>query len=418
MKTTPTILSALFAVTAAFAQTAEPEVKPLAPPQKVAEGTWVESEGHGAGRADALANAIELAIQRVHGTYVAKGSNLRARMSLVKSGDENLKQDGVLEIGRVTQQLEGFIAQMDQPSYGEVKDGWQARVRCLVADYDPKTSARFVVRLQESFAERGEQHVWVLRNLDKETDRPTTSQPAAIGGSDLQARLVNTDRIKISATGPGVKVTADSDPAEAAKKGRALVASHRVEIAWSPVVVDVTTRRSVVPGAPRKQLLDGATMRVEIAVADLVEQTEAVKTTFDVAVPAAAGSENSPENRELLARATLAAAYDEVVQKIYFALRPPRVLAVAKSEGDTPTWTVEADLPFDLAAQLAEIAQPEFGVETSFGEARWKSLGSARLLPGTAQRSKHTATFALGADAVPDRIEPDRTRLGFTKTAK
>ena len=389
------------------------EAKPLAAPERVPGGTWVDSEGYGPGRADALANALELAIQQVHGVSISKCATLRARLSVATRGDENRNTDGVLEVGRVAQQLEGFVAKVETPRYAEVKDGWQARVRCLVADYDPKSSDSFVVQLVEVFGGDSGEQTWQVQDLDQETGRTSTTVPAKLCGSELQERLQATNRIKISAAGNGVRVSADSDRTEAAKQGHALVASHRIEVRWRPVTFDLMTTMAYVPGGARNRVLNGATLHVEILMRDLVQQKEMVKAEFDVPVTVEKGTAYSEETRQRLAQSVLAAAYDAVVMKLYFALRPPIVLDLKKTEGDAPKWIVEADIPYDFAAQIADVRPIEFGVDTAVGQVRWKSHASAHLLPGKQQLSRYTASFVLDPGSDPDRIVPGTTRMGI-----
>lgn len=409
MHTTTFLLSSLFTASLALAaaQTPGAPVTPASPaaaetkPVATAKGTWVTAEGHGPGRQDALAAAIESAVMQVHGVGVAKGSTLKARLAVAKRGDENQATDAVLEVGRVTQQLEGFVLQMEQPTYTKVEDGWQATVRCLVADYDAAAVERFVVQFREVFPDGGTQHTWVLGDA---------RNGAALTGSDLATRLTNTQRIVLSAAGRGVAVRADSARAEAAKQGQALVASHAIEVAWSPVVVDVMDRPTL-PGARRKQALVRGAMRGTIQVVDLVGQSKVVDATFEVAIPAAEGTANSEANRDELLRRVLSAANDEVVMKVCFALRPPKVLAVTKGEGEQPA-VIDVDIPFDFADQMARLGGLEFQKETSLGDARTVSLGGALLLPADRQPTKGATRVALGPGVDPSTIEVGVARLG------
>jgi hypothetical protein len=390
--------------------------------EKAAHGTWSEARGSGPTRHDALGQAIEGAVMRVNGLRVATGPALRARLGLVKTQDGSVTTtEGTLDVARVVQQLEGFVDQVEVKHEQKGPDGqWTVQVRCLVAAYDPK-QAEFVVQLagapksgrDVAYQDLG---TCLILNIDEESGAQNRSGPHAIPGTRIGDCLVGTNRVKLGYRGPGVRLDGDSDPRQAGKTGKGLVATHRIDIEWDPVVVRVVTRKQSKsrPTSRRAQDLDTAYVTARIAVRNLVEKTELPPFELPIVCPAEWFRRGDValalDQESLLAMAQRVAAFAEVevAKRVYFALRPPLVLNKKQGEGDRAPWLVEVDLPRHLAAEFDTF---EFGRDGSLGGSGWRPAGRGKLVGG-----EQTSIFELDADSKPAEIQVGATRLEPTKT--
>lgn len=399
-----------------------PAAAELPPLEKVANGTWSEARGSGPTRQDALAQAIEGAVMRVNGLRVATGPALRARLGLVKNQDGSVSTtEGTLEVARVVQQLEGFVDQAEVKQEQKGADGlWSVQVRCLVASFDPNR-AEFVVQL--AGAPKGGRDVayqdlgtCLVLNVDEETGTQSRSGPYNIAGTRIGDCLVGTNRVKIGYRGPGVQMDGDSDPRQAAKAGKGLVATHRIDVEWDPVVMRVVKKKVLKsnPGKPRERHLDTAYVTARIAVRNLVEKTEVASFELPIVCPAdwfrrgEAPLALDQENLLAMAQRVAAFAEVEVAKRVFFALRPPLVLNKKQGEGDRAPWLVEVDLPRHLAAEFDTF---EFGRDGSLGGSGWRPVGRGKLVGG-----EQTSIFELDADSKPAEIQVGATRLEPTKS--
>lgn len=417
LRSTPCVLQVLLAA-AATAMAAQAQDAPALPPlEPAAKGTWSEARGTGPTRSDALGQAIEGAVMRVNGLRVATGPALRARLGLVKNQDGSVcSTEGTLEVARVVHQLEGFVDQVEVKEEKQGANGsWSVHVRCLVAGYDPKR-AEFVVQLAGSpkqgrdlpYQELGS---CLLVNVDEETGTQSSSGPHALAGTRVAECLVNTNRVKIGYRGAGVRLDGDSDPREAAKAGKGLVATHRIDIEWDPVVVRVVTRKQSKsrPTSRRHQDLDTAYVTARIAVRNLVEKTEIPVFDVPIVCPAAwfrQGDEALATDQDSLrgyAQRVAAFAEGEVAKQVYFKLRPPVVLRKWQGDGERAPWFVEVDLPRHVASEFAVF---EFGHKGTVSGSGWHPVARGKLVDGG-----DTSTFELAPGGDVAAIENGKTLL-------
>lgn len=390
------------------------------PPLEPAErGTWSVADGTGPTLHAARANAIEAAVMRVNGVRVATGPAMRSRLGLVKNADASITTtEGELEVAQVTQQLEGFVDQVEFVQQGKGEDGlWLARVRCLVAGYDPKR-ADFIILLGGlgaggrvgAYEDLG---TWRLQQTDLATGRTEVSGPFAIPGTRIGDCLVNTGRVRIGYAGPGARPDADSDPSEAGKRGKALVATHQVDVSWEPVVLRTSIPKPLasLPGKSRPLQFQGATVTARIRVRNLVEKTEQPSFEIPILIPAPwfaeRGQERPPADQDSLQQYAQRAANfaeSEVAKAIYFTLQPPVVLR--KWQDGSGAWLVEADLATHIAQEFSAFELGKYG---SLGGAQWRSFGIARLADGVP--AGWTSTFQLEPTADAAAIVSGTTLL-------
>jgi len=408
-------LSALVAMPAvALAQEPSVATSNLPPLEPAGRGTWSVAEGTGPTVHAARANAIEAAVQRVNGVRVATGPAMRSRLGLIKNADASITTtEGELEVAQVTQQLEGFVDQVEFVQQRKEEGGaWTVRVRCLVSGYDPKR-ADFIILLGGLGAAYEDLGTWRLQQTDLANGSTEASGPFAIPGTRIGDCLVNTGRVKIGYAGPGVRPDADSDPREASKRGKALVATHQVDVAWEPVVLRTSLPKPLasLPGKSRTPQFQGATVTARIRVRNLVEKTELPPFEIPILIPAPWFADREQErpgtDRDSLqqyAQRAASFAETEVAKAIYFALQPPVVLR--KWQDGSGAWLVEAELATHIAQEFTAFELGKYG---SLGGAQWRSSGLARLADGIP--AGWTSTFRLEPTADANAIVPGATLL-------
>lgn len=391
----------------------------LPPLEPTERGTWSVAEGTGLTVHAARANAIEAAVMRVNGARVATGPALRSRLALVKNADASITTtEGEWEVAQVTQQLEGFVDQVEfLQQRKEEGGGWTVRVRCLVSGYDSKR-ADFIILLGGlgaggrvvAYEDLGS---WRLQQRDLATDRVEAAGPFAIPGTRIGECLASTGRVKFGFAGPGVRLDGDSDAREAAKRGKGLVATHQIDVAWEPVVLRTSIPKPLasLPGKSRPPQFLGATVTARIRVRNLVEKTEPPPFEIPIQIPAAwfaeRGQERVPADQDSLQRYAQRAAKfaeSEVAKAIYFTLQPPVVLRKWQEAGGA--WLVEADLATHIARDFTAF---ELGKEGSLDGAQWRSFGIARLADGVP--AGWTSTFRLEPAADVAAIVPGATLI-------
>lgn len=352
----------------------------LPPLQKVDGGTLSEADGNGASRHEAMLDAVQNAILRVNGLHMKSEPGLQARLSVVRKKESIVDSvNGSLELGGLSHQLAGYVLGVEEVSHGEGRDGtWQVRARCIVSTYDPET-APFVVQFA-GFSENNRDVSYVdvktieAEVFDGDSGRTEEYQPESVSGMGLLDRM--TRLLKVVARGPGVPLTGNSDPREAAKAGKELVPTYRIEVSWSPCKAHYV-RPKTPPNLPVRQnpVLQGITLEARVRIRDLVLGTVVLEQTIPCNVSAAEFKNGL--NAEALS-AVVKDAQTRVLQTIYFSLRPPVVLdrqADAASDGAAqPTSELDelAKERAELAAEWAAIAKdkPELAKQAELAKAK------------------------------------------------
>ncbi len=387
---------------------AQPSQPPAAATAETPPGSaWSEGFGRATNYRSALANAIEDAVAKVKGISVARGPAVRSRLSVVsdhKDGDKdgwfNGEADGEREW--VQQQIAGFVLRYEVLRKEKGQDGqWEITVKALVAANDG-IDTTIVIDLQDNDLRK-----WQLERFEEGSGSGAFArQSGDFAGPRIAEYLRKSRLVKIVAKGAGVAVGAGSSPREREKAGHQVVASHRVVVAWQPLVVQsmVEKPNKARPTAgPRPEFLSGGAVQVSIKVEDLVENTELLEETFTV--PADPGASQSVEQIDAYVNALVDKAKAVVAEKVFFALKPPVVLR--KWQGPGGEWLVEAQVARRVAATYAAFA---VGNNGSLASPDWQSLGRAVLVDGNDTR----CTFRLeGVDTA--QVEPNLTEVRPTK---
>jgi hypothetical protein len=367
-----------------------------------AGGTWSEGFGRATNYRSALANALEDAVGKVKGISVARGPALRSRLSVVSEHSDGDKQgwfDGEADSERewVQQQIAGFVLGYEVVKKDKGGDGqWEVTVKAQVASRAAEEGV-LVIDLADSDLRR-----WQLERSDEEVPGSVTKQAGEFAGPKIGEYLRKTRLVKIVAKGAGVQVGEGSAVREREKAGHQLVASHRVTIAWQPIVVQslIEKPNKARPSSrPRPEYLTGGSVQVSIRVEDLVENVELLDETMTV--PADGGSSMPVEQIDAYVNALVDKAKGIVAEKVFFTLRPPVVL---RKWQEGTEWRVEVRMSKRIAASYRAFL---VGNNGSLSSPDWQSLGGASLLEG----GESTCILRLEGVDDPSRIEPDVTEV-------
>jgi hypothetical protein len=403
-RTTRSVLAAALATTAVLAAQEPAAGAPPAPPPAVlpapAGDTWSEGFARAGTYRAAIAQALEDAVAKVRGVAIARGPEVRSRLTIVgehKDGERDGWFDGTAEGERewVQQQVAGFVVTYEVQEKKKADDRqWEVRVRALVAGHDRFESA-LVIDLTD-----GEVRKWQLDRYEEGgVDRPFAQKTGEFQGPRIADYLRSTGAVQILADRSAADrgQPAGASARERDKAGRQLVASHRVTVEWQPVLVQSVVERSNPArptSGPRPEYLSGGSVAVALRIVDVVHGTELLSERF--AVGAEPGATMPVERIDAYVTALVDRAKAQVAQRLYFALRPPVVLR--KWAGEGGAWFVEARFDRRVAVAFPAFA---IGLNGSLAAPDWQSLGAATFVGGTST----TCTFRLEGPVDVTRIE-------------
>ncbi len=359
---------------------------------------WSEGFGRATSYRAALAQALEGAVGKAKGIEIARGPSIRSRLAVVsehKDGDKSGFFDGKSELERewVQQQIAGFVKSYEVTKKGKAKDRmWEVSVRALVASVD-QLESELIIELIDNDLRK-----WQLERYEEDgPGRAFDRRKGNFRGPKIGEYLRRSGAVKVVSTGPGVKVTGNSDRTQREKVGHQLVASHRVVINWQPLVVSSLVERPNIArpsSGPRTEYMKGGAVQVSVRVENLIERTVMLDETFDV--PADKPGMYSADRLDAFVTALVDKAKAEVAKKVFFTLRQPVVLR--KWAGDGGKWFVEARISRRVAAGFKKFS---VGNNGSLASPDWQSLASATLVGGNAT----SCTFQLADITDPAGIE-------------
>lgn len=379
-----------------------PEQPPPASADATAGGKWTEGFGRATNYRSALANALEDAVGKAKGIAVARGPALRSRLSVVsqhKDGDKdgwfNGEADGEREW--VQQQIAGFVLGYEVVKKEKGGDGqWEVTVKAQIAAPD-NADAVLVIDLADSDLRQ-----WQLERTDAAAPGSVTRKHGEFAGPKIGEYLRKSRVVKIVAKGAGVTVGEGSAVREREKAGQQLVASHRVTVAWQPLVVQSTVEKpnkARPSSGPRPEWLTGGAVSASIRVENLVENV--VLLDEAVTVPADEGASMPVERLDAFVNALVDKAKAHVAEKIFFTLRPP---VVVRKWQEGSEWRIEVQMSKRIAGAYRSFV---VGNNGSLSSPDWQPLGRASLVDG------NDASCVMRLDVVEDpaAIEPSVTEV-------
>lgn len=383
---TPTQLLSTFAVCASLL---------VSRSQDPAGGASSEGFGRAASYRQALAMALEDAVGRARGIAVARGPGLRSRLEVIAAGAPAAEAE---PDAWVALQLEGFVSGYEIARKAKADDGqWEVTVRAVVAT--ATAPGPFAIELEDNDLRR-----WQLARFEEGgAGAPFAKVDGAYEAPSIRDHLRATGRVRIVAA-DGVAAPAGAAPRERGKAGHRLVASHRVRVQWEPMqftsLVEKPNPARPTTG-PRPQYLTAGSVRVAIAITDLVQGIAVFERTLTVALDVPAGT--SVERLEAMAVQLADQAKAEVAETIFFALEPPVVVRKWPGEGGED-WFVEAAIARRVAGAYDAFVVGNAG---SLASPDWRPLGRAVLIGGNGA----TCSFRLLEPIDPSRIEAGVTEI-------
>ena len=381
------------------------EVQDPPPPAPAASraGT-AEGFGRATSYRTALAEAIEEAVGKAKGIDVRRGPSWRSRMSVVTNYTDEVPNgwfDGQVDREHewVQQQIEGFVTSYEVVKKAKADDGfWEVTVAVQVAAHDPDSQPLVVEVVDNTLGK------WQFERFQKGAAGGPFARDAGTYVAPAVNEHLRRGGLKIVAAGRGVVVTGDSARDEREKAGHRLVASHRIELEWQPMLLrseqEKPNKARPTPG-PRREYLVAGSVAVRVRVVDLVQGIEVLD--LPMSIPAEVGSGTSFEQRDAAIVALANRANATVAETVYFALRPPVVTRKMPAD-DGKSWLVEVKIEKRIAATYAEFVLGNNGTLVS---PDWQTLGAATLVGGTGT----SCTFRLDAGLDIDRVVIDATEL-------
>lgn len=402
-QTTPLLLTLLLAADPLAAQEPGADAPVATKPGEADRSGWSQGLGRGPSYRSALAAALEDAVGRANGIEISVGPVLKSRIAVVtdsKEGDQKGWFDGQSESENawVQQQLQGFVKTYEVASKKKGDDGlWEVEVRAHVLGVDDIDSTLVVELVDNDLTE------WQLERFEEDgPGRPFDRTKGRFDGPEIAEYLRNSGVVKIVSGGPGVQLGNNSARDQRAKAGRELVASHRVTIAWQPLLVQSVVEKPN-PARPRRgkrpEYMSGGAVTVNVRIEDLIERTELLDKPYTITVDP---DSYSSERVDAFVRALVDEAKAVVAREVFFTLRPPQV--VRRWAGDGGAWFVEARISKRIASTFRGF---EVGNAGSLQSVDWQKLADARLVGG----SGATCTFELVDAAEPNRIEPGTSQV-------
>lgn len=362
--------------------------------QSPGDGAASEGFGRAASYRQALAMALEDAVGRARGIAVARGPGLRSRLEIVAAGATAAEA----EPDWVALQLDGFVSSYEVASKAKADDGqWEVTVRAVVATATPQ--GPFAIELDDTDLRR-----WQLSRFEEGgPGAPFAKVEGAYEAPSIRDHLRATGRVRIVDAG-GVVAPAEAAGRERGKAGHRLVASHRVRVQWEPMLFTSLVEKpnpARPTTGPRPQYLTAGSVRVAIAITDLVQGVAVLERALTVALDVPAGT--PVERLEAMAVQLADQAKAEVAETIFFALEPPVVLRKWPSESGEE-WFVEAAIARRVAGAYDAFV---IGNTGSLASPDWRLLGRAVLIGGNGA----TCTFRLLEPVEPSRIEAGVTEI-------
>jgi len=376
-----------------------PAATPPAAP--VSDGT--EGFGRAASYRQALAMALEDAVGKARGVAVARGGGFRARLDVVSRGREGVPAnwfDGEAEYERewVQQQISGFVETWDVTKKGKADDGqWEVTVRAKIATGSQQ--GPFVIELDDEDLRR-----WQLARFEEGGAAvPFAKVDGTYEAPSIRDNLRATGRVRIVAKDGGVSAAAGAAPRERGKAGHHLVASHRVRVQWQPMQFTSLVEKPNIARpttGPRPQYLTAGSVRVTVAISDLVLGLDVFDRPLTIGLEVPPGT--AVERLDAMAVQLADLAKAAVAESVFFALQPPTV--ARKWAGEGGDWFVEVAIGKRVANGYDAFA---VGNQGSLASPDWRPLGRAALVGGT----DTTCTFRLVDVADPSRIEAGVTEV-------
>jgi len=376
------------------------EPPPAPPPATAAEAT--EGFGRAVSYRQALAMALEDAVGKARGVAVARGGGVRSRLEVVSRGGQGVPAnwfDGEAEYERewVQAQLDGFVETYEVTKKGKVDDGWEVTVRAKIAT--GQQQGPFVIDLDDADLRQ-----WQLARFEEGgAGVPFAKVDGTYEAPSIRDNLRATGRVLVVAKNGGVSAPAGASPRERGKGGHQLVASHRVRVQWQAMQFTSLVEKPNIARpttGPRPQFLTAGSVRVAIAITDLVQGLDVLDRPLTVALEVPPGT--PVERLDAMAVQLADQAKAAVAEAIFFALQPPTV--VRKWAGDGGDWFVEVAIGKRVANGYDAFA---VGNQGSLASPDWRPLGRAALVGGT----DTACTFRLVDVAEPSRIEAGVTEV-------
>jgi hypothetical protein len=399
------VLLPVFVASVAAVRAQEPAV-PTAPAAPAApSANWTEGFARGVSYRAALAEAIEDAVGKAKGIGVARGGGVRSRLAVVSNDSTDLKEgwfDGEAQGERewVQQQIAGFVEAYEVTKKGKADDGqWEVTVRCKIAALDAR-GVQFVIELTDDDLRK-----WQLERFEEGgADAPFARAQGTYEAPTIRENLRATGAVRIVAKSGGVEAGAGASPQEKEKQGHRLIASHRIEVAWQPMLfqslVEKVNKARPTSG-PRPQYLTAGSVRVTVKVVDLVRDIEVLERPLTIALELPPAT--PVERLDAFAVQLADKAKATVAETVFFALQPPVV--VRKWPGDDgKAWFVEVAMSRRIAQSYDAFDVGNLG---SLASPDWRSLGRASFVGG----SDGNSTFRLVDVADPALVEPGVTEV-------